>query len=104
MLNAEIILNYLKTNKERILHDYHLTIIGLFGSLARDEQNESSDIDIIVEFEPCTPDLYTLKSKLREEFETRFNANVDICRLRYIKPIFKNRILSEINQLKTFAL
>ncbi len=78
------------------MQDYHLTQIGLFGSFARGEQTENSDIDLVVEFEPFTPDLYSLKLKLREEIQTHFNMPVDICRLKYIKPVFKNHILAEI--------
>jgi predicted nucleotidyltransferase len=96
MVDANNILNYLRTNKDRLLHDYHLTKIGLFGSMSRGEQNDFSDIDLIIEFEPDTPDLFTLKLKLKEEIQSRFDRQVDICRLKYIKPIFKNQIHSEI--------
>lgn len=96
MLDANSILSYLKDNKERLLKDYHITKIGLFGSLSRGEQKDSSDIDLVVEFEPNTPDLYSLKSKLKDEIQSKFDRHVDICRLKYIKPIFKNQIQSEI--------
>jgi uncharacterized protein len=96
MIDSSNILSYLKDNKDRLLHDYHLTRIGLFGSMARGEQNDSSDIDLVVEFEPDKPDLYTLKLKLKEEIQSKFERQVDICRLKYIKPIFKNQIQSEV--------
>ncbi len=96
MINKNIILTYLSDNKKRLKDDYHLTKIGLFGSVARDEQNDSSDIDLIVEFEPNTQDLYSLKLKLKKEIQTQFNKPVDICRLKYIKPFFKNNIQAEI--------
>jgi len=55
-----------------------------------------SDIDIIVEFEPETKDLYTLKNNLRREIQTQFNTKVDVCRLKYIKPVFQKQIQSEV--------
>ena len=55
-----------------------------------------SDIDLVIEFEPGTPDLYLLKLKLKEEIQPWFDRQLDICRLKYIKPIFKNQIHSEI--------
>ena len=76
--------------------EYHLVKIGLFGSIARGEQNEQSDIDLIVEFENDTPDLYSIKQRLRNELQSRFNLPVDICREKYIKPVFKQQILSEV--------
>ncbi|NOX85605.1 MAG: hypothetical protein GXO86_06535 [Chlorobi bacterium] len=77
-------------------NEYHLIKIGIFGSFARGESNDQSDIDIIVEFEDNTPDLYTLKQRLRNEIQSRFNLRVDICREKYIKPIFREQILSEV--------
>jgi len=96
MIDASVILNYLSANKDRLFRDYHLTKIGLFGSLARGEQTDNSDIDLVIEFEPETADLYSLKSRLRNEIQSEFDRHVDICRLKYIKPIFRNKIHSEI--------
>ncbi len=96
IIHATSILNYLALNKVRLKHEYHLTKIGLFGSIARGDQTAKSDIDLVIEFEPNTPDLYTLKYKLKKEIQKKFDCKVDICRLKYIKPIFKNQIQSEI--------
>ena len=89
-------MNYLEVNKERLMREYHLTKIGLFGSMGRATDNESSDIDIVIEFEAGTPDLYTLKLKLKKEIQERFDRQVDICRLKYIKPIFRSQIQRDV--------
>ena len=96
MIDSNKILYYLTSNKERLEKEYHLIRIGLFGSIARGDQNEQSDIDIIVEFENNTADLYTIKQNLKNEIQTEFNMQVDICREKYIKPIFRQQILSEV--------
>lgn len=96
MLNSSNILNYLTVNKDRLSNEYHLTKIGLFGSMARGDFDENSDIDIVVEFEPNTSDLYSLKQRLKQEIQEKFQRQVDICRLKYIKPIFRNQIQSDI--------
>jgi len=95
MLDLNQILLYLISNKIRFKKEYHLQKIGVFGSLARGEQNQGSDIDLIVEFEENTEDLYSIKQKLKEEIQNRFNVPVDICREKYIKSIFREQILSE---------
>ncbi|MFA6401431.1 MAG: nucleotidyltransferase domain-containing protein [Salinivirgaceae bacterium] len=95
-MNSSNILNYLTLNKERLSNEYHLTKIGLFGSMARGDFDDNSDIDIIVEFEPNTSDLFTLKQRLKQEIQEKFQRQVDICRLKYIKPIFRNQIQSDI--------
>lgn len=96
MDNAKDILDYLSNNKQRLLKEYHLTQIGLFGSYARGDDTSKSDIDLLVEFESGTDNLYDLKKKLREEINVVFNRNVDICRLKYLKPIIKDRVLNEV--------
>jgi hypothetical protein len=95
MIDSNQILYYLSSNKKRLEKEYHLVKIGIFGSIARGEQNEESDIDLIVEFEENTPDLYSIKQSLKDEIQSRFNLPVDICREKYIKPVFKNQILSD---------
>lgn len=96
MIERSSILSYLETNKERLMREYHLTKIGLFGSFSREDYHKASDIDIVVEFEPETQDLYLLKKNLRQEIQLRFNRPVDICRLKYIKPIFRNQIQRDV--------
>ncbi len=95
MIDSNEILHYLFTNKKRLEQEYHLIKIGIFGSFARDEQTNNSDIDVIVEFEDNTSNLYELKQRLRNEIQSRFNLSVDICREKDIKKIFKQQILSE---------
>jgi uncharacterized protein len=95
MIDSRQVLVYLSSNKDRFKKDYHLIRIGVFGSVARGDQHENSDIDLVVEFEDNTPDLYNLKQKLRKEIQSKFNLPVDICREKYIKPIFKKLVLSE---------
>ncbi len=47
-MNKEIILNYLKTHKDDFMQKYGIEKIALFGSFAREEAKEDSDIDIFV--------------------------------------------------------
>lgn len=95
MVETDQILHYLASNKSRFEKVYHLKRIGIFGSIARGEQKTHSDIDLIVEFEANTPDLYDIKQRLKNEIQLKFDLPVDICREKYINPIFKEQILSE---------
>ncbi len=89
------IINYLKSNKKRFQKEYHLTKIGVFGSVARNSFTDKSDIDLLVEFENNVHDLYAIKENIRYEIGKKFNRPVDICREKYIKPIFRELIISE---------
>ena len=93
MIKKEDILAFLSANKKELLTEYQLVKIGLFGSFARDENSENSDIDLIVEFKPNTPNLSEKKAKIKALVKQQFNQEVDLCREKYIKPYFKSQIL-----------
>ena len=50
VLNDEIILQKIKENEDEIRR-YGVSRVGLFGSFARGEQREGSDVDLLVEFD-----------------------------------------------------
>ena len=58
---------------------YGITKIGIFGSVARNEQTEDSDVDVCVEMKK--PDLFTMVH-IKEELQELFGRPVDIVRLR----------------------
>jgi len=95
MLSTEEILLFLKVNKLYLFKRFHCSEIGLFGSFARNEQSENSDIDILVQFEKDAPDLYNLEQELKEYLKKQFNREIDVCSKKWIKPIFKSLILKE---------
>jgi len=95
MLSSNEILHFLKKNKSYLRKNFHCSEIGLFGSFARNEQTEKSDIDILVVFDPDTPDFYKSEQELKEYLKTQFNREVDICAKKWIKPIFKPLVLKD---------
>lgn len=94
MKTKDQILLFLAQNKDLFRDKFHIIRIGLFGSYARDEQNIDSDIDLLVEFEDNTQELYDLKLQLNFFFKT-LEIEIDICREKYIKPRIKKQILKE---------
>jgi len=95
MKTKDQILTFLSKNKKLLRNKYHIVRIGLFGSYARGEQNLNSDVDLLVEFEENTQDLYDLKLQLKDFFQIQLGLEVDICREKYIKPRIKDSILKE---------
>ncbi|MCF8397581.1 MAG: nucleotidyltransferase domain-containing protein [Bacteroidales bacterium] len=95
MLSSAEILKFLKENKHYFKTHFNCTEIGLFGSFARNEQSEKSDIDILVSFDPDTPDLYHKEQQLKKYLEANFNRSVDICAKKWIRPVFKPLVLKE---------
>lgn len=83
----------LKKFKENNAQKYNIDEIGIFGSFARDEAKEDSDIDICLKSKVA--DMFMLVH-LKDELHELFNKNVDIVRIREnMNPFLKNRINKE---------
>jgi uncharacterized protein len=92
-MNREDILTFLSVQKLALKTEMGISKLGLFGSLARNE--EPHDIDIIVEFEPGTQNLFEKKFKLKQIIESKFNFPADICREKFIKPNVRELIMRD---------
>lgn len=57
-MNKENIISFISTHKAEFEQEFGIKKIGLFGSYARGEVHEGSDIDIVVELEKL--DLFNL--------------------------------------------
>jgi uncharacterized protein len=95
MLQQRDILNYLKSNKELFNKQFKVVKIGIFGSYARNEQTDNSDIDIIIEMHPDTTEIFEKRLSLKETISNHFSKSVDVCHEKAIKPVFKEMIQKE---------
>lgn len=83
----------LKQQKTFLKEQYYVNKIGVFGSYAREEQTDESDIDILVEFNrPVGFEFIELKYHL----ESVFNKQVDLVTINGLKPSMKEDILNEV--------
>ena len=94
-MTKEMILQSLTAHKEEFFSEYGLLKIGLFGSYARDEQREDSDIDIAIEIAKDKKNIHTFL-KIKREMENLFGKNVDLGIESALKPIAKEYISKEI--------
>ena len=88
----EEILKKLEENRETVL-SFGVRRLGIFGSYARGEESESSDIDFLVEFEKATFDNYF---DLKFFLEDLFQCQVDLVIADVIKPRIRPLILEEV--------
>lgn len=70
------------------------TMIGIFGSFARGEQNESSDLDILIDFDE-TVNLLELIG-LEQELSELLGMKVDLVTLKSVHPSLKPFIDSDL--------
>ena len=74
-------------------HEFGIKSIGIFGSVARQENREDSDLDIVVDIDnPTLSTMYTLKTVLTE----MFHCEIDLVRFRSsLSPFLKQNIEKE---------
>lgn len=89
-MDREIIIKQLKQFKRESWQKYRIKSLGIFGSVARGEINEKSDIDIVIE--TSEPNLFLIV-EIKEELEKQLHQHVDIIRKRErMNPFLKKRI------------
>jgi len=55
----------------------HITRIGIFGSYARNEQVETSDLDILIDYDDCTDEFMNNLGEFMEDMELVFSGKID---------------------------
>lgn len=89
-MDKKEILEKLKLFKEQNSSKYNIDAIGIFGSFARGEEVENSDIDICLKTKMA--DMFLLVH-LKEELSHLFSKSVDVVRVRQkMNPFLKKRI------------
>ena len=83
------VIKIITANKNDLAIRYSISRIGIFGSVARNQTGENSDVDIVVEM---APDLFK-RSALRLELENLLHHSVDVVRYsKRMNPFLKQRI------------
>ncbi len=73
---------------------YGIIRIGVFGSYLRGEQDDASDVDILVEFiEPIGLEVVDLVEQLERILDTR----VDLVTPKGLRPALRTKVLSEVS-------
>ncbi len=91
--NKEQILTTILNNQKDI-RGFGVSKIGLFGSFVRNEQNEKSDIDLIVQFEQGKKS-YLKFINLSDYLENLFDKKVDLLTEKAISPYMKSKVKKE---------
>jgi hypothetical protein len=90
-INRDTVLQKLEENRDTI-RGFGVKRLGLFGSCARGEATQSSDLDFVVELENGTFDAYM---DLKEFLEELSHCPVDLVLIDAIKPRLRENILGE---------
>lgn len=94
MRSTNEILETLKVFKPKAESEYGITVLGLFGSCARGQQHDGSDVDIC--FDGKTPTLITI-AKMENELEELIGSPVQMIMLHDgLSKAFVNNIKKDV--------
>lgn len=84
----------LKSDLPKLKNDFGVSRIGLFGSYARGEETEESDLDFLVELQPPIANHYF---RLLSFLEQKFDKKVDLVRRgKHLSDGFIKHVESEL--------
>jgi predicted nucleotidyltransferase len=93
MYTLQFILQKLREHKPELQRKYPVSTIGVFGSYAREEASEHSDIDIAVEIAaPMGLNFIAMA----DEIEALFGIKTDVVPMRSIKPEYVQFVKKDI--------
>lgn len=82
-------ISLLQNHRDELRSEFGISSLRIFGSVARNEQHDGSDVDICVEMQPKIFLLIALKDKL----EQLLGCSVDVVRRhRNMNPILEEEI------------
>ena len=88
------ILKILRAFKENCAERYGIISLGLFGSAARDESQDDSDVDIVIKLKK--QDLFNMIG-IKQDLQEALQANVDVISYREkMNSFLKKRIDEEV--------
>jgi uncharacterized protein len=92
MKRKDILQTLSKFQRDR-RNEFGIVRLGVFGSTARDQTGEQSDVDVVVEL--AHPDMFALIG-IKQELEAMLNRPVDVVRYREnMNAFLKQRIRQE---------
>ena len=75
--------------------NYGITSIEIFGSYVRGEENETSDLDLLVEFDRARPISLFAYIGIEQMLSDILGVKVDLVEKIALKPALRQRILDE---------
>ncbi len=92
-LDQQMILEYLRSNKNFFESKFGVTKIALFGSFARDEAHGESDIDLLIEVKHKS---FKNRFYLKEHLENKFKRKVDITYFSSVRLFIRTHIEKDL--------
>ena len=93
-MKQEDVLQTLKQKNTELTKQFGVKSLSLFGSVARNEATQTSDVDLLVEFN--RPVGYFGLFALQDYLEKLLGCSVDLGTPDSLKPYIKERVMGEL--------
>lgn len=77
---------------------HHIRTLAVFGSATRDDFSPSSDVDVLVEFEPGQVPGFGFIT-IQDDLEALFGRTVDLNTPGFLSPVIRERVQREATVL-----
>ncbi len=94
MKDLEEIKQILRQSKPFLKDNYRITEVGIFGSYAHGKETESSDVDVIFDYQK--PPTLIMLVELKEYLSSLIDMKVDVVTKKGLKSRIKEKVLSEV--------
>lgn len=95
-ITQEFILEALRANRERLRNEFGIERIGLYGSFARNEQTEKSDIDLVYELKSDFKLPLSEKERLYRILRRKLHRKMDLVDSQSMNPFIKYYMRKEV--------
>ena len=93
-MNKQVVLKQLTDNSEEIRQRFSVKAISIFGSIARDEASDNSDVDVLVVFDQKAN--FDGFMELKFYLEDLLGAGVDLVTDKALRPQVRQAIEQEM--------
>ena len=93
-MDKEQVITILSKNRDR-LRGFHVKDLYLFGSVVRGDEKQTSDVDLLVEFEPDAQIGLFEFSRLQRMLSEMLGCEVDLATPEALHKSMKGRIMEE---------
>jgi predicted nucleotidyltransferase len=92
-MKRQDVLRILQEERKELVDRYNISTLAVFGSVARDDARQDSDVDILVEFNRPVGLFQFIE--LQQRLESLLGSKVDLGTPRSLKPRIKEQVLQE---------
>ena len=95
-IDQKFILDTLKANQERLRKEFGIERIGLYGSFARNEQTEKSDVDLVYNLEEGRRLSLVDRDRLQRILKRQIHRKPDLINQRFMNPFTRYTMLKNV--------